>query len=500
MDKPNKIAKPFVIFEIANNHFGSVSHGKRIISEFSKFIKFDFCDFGIKFQYRDLENLIHEDYKNDISYPYIKRFNETRLTDIQFLELKNFALEMGFITVCTPFDEISVNKVIQHTYDYIKIASASLTDWPLLESIASTGKPIIASTAGASSIDLRRSVSFLKKRVENLTLMHCVAKYPTLDKDLHLDRIDFIKANFKDLRVGYSSHENPDNFQAVAMAYAKGARVFEKHVGVEFDSLRNNLYSCTPSQIARWLESLEQAVHFCDYSNTVTDEIEVSTLNSLRRGIYAKQDLTAGTTLNSENIYFAIPTHENQLLANDWSKLVRWDLQEEVRKNQPIFKSFVSKESKGERIEEIAFRAKNMCNEAGVTLPNMINFEVSHHYGINSFEKFGMVLVTVINRDYCKKILILMPGQTNPEHHHKIKEESFFCVYGDIEITVDGKISHLVPGEIAVIPRGKKHVIFSRNGAVVEEISSSSLASDSYYSDSEIHNNKDRKSNIVVWS
>ena len=284
------------------------------------------------------------------------------------------------------------------------------------------------------------------------------------------------------------------------MAYAKGARVFEKHVGVEFDSLRNNLYSCTPSQIARWLESLEQAVHFCDYSNTVTDEIEVSTLNSLRRGIYAKQDLTAGTTLNSENIYFAIPTHENQLLANDWSKLVRWDLQEEVRKNQPIFKSFVSKESKGERIEEIAFRAKNMCNEAGVTLPNMINFEVSHHYGINSFEKFGMVLVTVINRDYCKKILILMPGQTNPEHHHKIKEESFFCVYGDIEITVDGKISHLVPGEIAVIPRGKKHVIFSRNGAVVEEISSSSLASDSYYSDSEIHNNKDRKSNIVVWS
>lgn len=500
MGTTNKIVKPLVIFEIANNHFGSVSHGKRIIKDFSEFIKHDFCDFAIKFQYRNLKDLIHNDYKNDNSYPYIKRFNETVLTDVEFLELKTFAHEMGFITVCTPFDEISVHKVIQHQFDYIKIASASLTDWPLLESIATTGKPIIASTAGASGIDLRRSVSFLKKRVKNLTLMHCVAKYPTLDTDLRLDRIDFIKTNFKDLNIGYSAHESPENFQAVAVAYAKGARVFEKHIGVESDSLKNNLYSCTPSQIARWLESLNQAILFCEFNETVTDEIEKSTLNSLRRGVYAKKDMTAGTNLDSENIYFAIPTHENQLLANDWSKLVRWGLQKEVKRNQPIFKDFVSKESKGEQIEEIAFKAKNMCNEAGITLPNMINFEVSHHYGIDEFKKFGMVLVTLINRDYCKKILILMPGQTNPEHHHKIKEESFFCVYGDIELTIDGKTNRLVPGEIAVIPRGKKHQIFSRNGAVVEEISSSSLASDSYYSDLNINKNKDRKSNIVVWS
>ena len=217
MGTSNKIVKPLVIFEIANNHFGSVSHGKRIIKEFSEFIKHDFCDFAIKFQYRNLKDLIHTDYKNDNSYPYIKRFNETVLTDVQFLELKTFAHEMGFITVCTPFDEISVHKVIQHQYDYIKIASASLTDWPLLESIATTGKPVIASTAGASGIDLRRSVSFLKKRVKSLTLMHCVAKYPTLDTDLRLDRIDFIKTNFKDLNIGYSSHERPDNFQCLGL-------------------------------------------------------------------------------------------------------------------------------------------------------------------------------------------------------------------------------------------------------------------------------------------
>ena len=80
-------------------------------------------------------------------------------------------------------------------------------------------------------------------------------------------------------------------------------------------------------------------------------------------------------------------------------------------RRKEIFKDFVSKESKGEQIEEIAFKAKNMCNEAGITLPNMINFEVSHHYGIDEFKKFGMVLVTIINRIFKKKYELL--GMSN---------------------------------------------------------------------------------------
>jgi quercetin dioxygenase-like cupin family protein len=130
----------------------------------------------------------------------------------------------------------------------------------------------------------------------------------------------------------------------------------------------------------------------------------------------------------------------------------------------------------------------------------MINFEVSHHYGLDSFEQFGLVMATVVNRDYCKKILVIFPTQTNPEHFHKIKEESFYCLAGEVKLTVENDVLILKPGDLALIPAGKKHTFFSTKGAVVEEISSTSTSEDSYYSDPKITANKLRKSSIAVWS
>ena len=250
----SELEKPLIIFELANNHFGSVSHGKLMIETFSKFISNSGFQFAIKFQYRNLDTLIDKKSSKSVDNHFIKRFTDTKLSDEQFLELKNFAISVGFITICTPFDEISAHKVAAHGYDYVKIASASLTDWPLLEAISRLNLPVIASTAGASLLDLRRSVTFLSKRIDNFSLMHCVAKYPTSNGDLQLDRIDFLKKYYRNIRIGYSAHEDPNNYTAVSIAYAKGARIFEKHVGLEENNYKNNSYSCTPDQIQRWIK------------------------------------------------------------------------------------------------------------------------------------------------------------------------------------------------------------------------------------------------------
>ena len=492
--------KPLIIFEIANNHFGSVDHGKLIISKFSEFLVMNQFDFAIKFQYRDLDTLIHQAYKNNTNFPYIKRFTETRLSDTQFLELKEFASEHGFLTICTPFDERSVKKVVDHGYDFIKIASASFTDWPLLEEIARHKLPVIASTAGANSIDLRRGVSFLTKRIANVTLMHCVAKYPTSDDNLNLDRIDTLRNSFRNLRIGYSAHESPNNIEAVGIAYAKGARVFEKHIGVDTDIYKNNQYSCSSHQIDNWLNSLKRSINYCEVQQFITDNSETITLNSLRRGVYANSDIESGQNLNESNVFFAIPTHEKQLLANNWSKLIEWTAVTNLKQGEPIFTENLLKNSTLEQIEEIALNSKNFCEIAGVVLPNLVNFEISHHYGLDNFARFGMVMTTIVNRDYCKKFLILNAGQTNPEHFHKNKEESFYCIYGIIELTIENEQLILKPGDLALIPAGKKHVIHSPTGAVVEEISSTSLPLDSYYTDPAISANLSRKSNLAIWS
>lgn len=72
------------------------------------------------------------------------------LAEVDFLQMKDELHKLGFLSICTPFDEKSVDMVEKHGFEIIKIASCSLTDWPLLERIAATGLPLIASTAGAT--------------------------------------------------------------------------------------------------------------------------------------------------------------------------------------------------------------------------------------------------------------------------------------------------------------------------------------------------------------
>ena len=170
--------KPLFTFEMANNHQGSVEHGKKIIQEMKKVAKpyEDVFDFAFKFQYRDLDTFIHPAYKNRMDIKNIKRFQDTRLTQEQFLELKAEVEKQGMYTMCTAFDEVSAGRIAEQKYDIIKIASCSFTDWPLLEAVAGTGLPVIASGAGSSLSEVDRVVSFFRNRKLHFSLMHCVAQ------------------------------------------------------------------------------------------------------------------------------------------------------------------------------------------------------------------------------------------------------------------------------------------------------------------------------------
>ena len=154
---------------------------------------------------------VHPDYRNRTDLKYIKRFSETRLEKGQFLEAEGGRRRaLGFTTICTPFDEASVGLIEEHGFDVLKIASCSFLDWPLLERIAKTQKPLIASAAGVALEDIDKVVSFFEHREKDLTLLHCVAEYPTADNNLQLNQIDLLKERYKQLAIGYSTHEDPE--------------------------------------------------------------------------------------------------------------------------------------------------------------------------------------------------------------------------------------------------------------------------------------------------
>ena len=86
--------------------------------------------------------------------------------------------------------------------------------------------------------------------------MHCVGKYPTKDSQLNLGTIELFTKRYPNSKVGFSTHENPDNFISGSLALAMGAKVFEKHIGIETDKYKLNKYTANPEQINKWLHSL----------------------------------------------------------------------------------------------------------------------------------------------------------------------------------------------------------------------------------------------------
>ena len=84
---------------------------------------------------------------------------------------------------------------------------------------------------------------FLKNREKQFAILHCVGQYPTPNADLEIGQIEFLRNRYSDVTVGFSTHEDPSNTGAIKLAIAKGASVFEKHIGVANENVSLNAYS-----------------------------------------------------------------------------------------------------------------------------------------------------------------------------------------------------------------------------------------------------------------
>lgn len=490
------------IFELANNHMGSLAHGLKIIRALRKVINgYDF-NFAVKLQYRDLNTFIHPDYRGRSDIKYIKRFTETQLNHKELKALKDEISSLGFISVCTPFDEASVDLIEEHGFDIIKIGSCSFTDWPLLERVVGAKKPIIASTAGVSLKDLDRVVAFLDHRNKQFALMHCVSVYPTESSALQLNQVSLLKARYSGVAVGLSSHEEPDSYDSVKMAIAKGAVLFERHVGIKTKDLQLNNYTLPVNKIRRWLNAASEAYSIAGFQDArhAISEVEISTLRDLKRGAFAKCVIRKGQKVEHSELFFAIPSVPGQVQANDMSKYNEFTAKKDIRPNQPVMLSDLDLTNQRQYVEEILIQARNIVSESKIALPNRFDLELSHHIGIENFKECGAIIINCINREYCKKLIILFPGQRHPVHHHLKKEETFHVLHGDIVVGLESIENEYKKGDIIIIERGSSHGFKSKNGAVLEEISTTHYLDDSYYLEEKIMNNKHRKTEMTLWS
>ncbi len=503
--------QPLVIFELANNHMGNVKHAKKIINEYYK-LSLDYrkygIDFAFKFQFRDLDTFIHNDFKNS-EHQGVKRFETTALSDAQWDDLIKFT-KKKFISVCTAFDEISVDKIIKYKFNYIKIASCSINDWPLVEYLQKKVKTkIIASLGGKNEKEIREIISFFRNKLKKIQYLYCVAKYPTKPEHLNLEYFSKLKSLYGNEIAGFSTHEDPDETLSGAISYALGARIFEKHVNIKSKNYKINKYSTTPDQVIAWLENLKDTIVRMGSIQKRKLFLKEEKINLLQfqRGVYVKENtcIKKGDSLNLKNITFKFPSLKNQLVANDFSKFKIFISKKNLKPNLQINKSNVTKKDLRNEVEIIREKIIELINTSKIIVPRKSRLEISHHKGLKKFYETGLTMITVHNGLYCKKYLFLLKDQNHPAQYHNNKTESFFLLYGLVKLklkkgkTVRTKI--LKVGELITIKPGTIHEFksISKKGSIIEELSTVHVKDDSYYVDKKIIQNKKRKSFISLY-
>jgi N-acetylneuraminate synthase len=310
------IFEDLFVLEMTNNHMGKVDRGLEIIHEHSRIVRFNNVRAAIKLQFRDIDSFIHKDFIQRTDIRYIKRILDTRLSEKDYAILVEAIRKSGCIPLATPFDEKSVDWCVEFEMPMIKVASADSNDWLLLEKIAKTKKPVMLSTGGLSLKDMDDVVTFFGNRNISLAINHCIAAYPTGDNELELHQIDFLKKRYPNHVIGFSAHDYRTWTSSMLIAYAKGARLFERHIDINSDGVTISPYSTLPEGIDEWFKAYHKAREMCgtamDY-RVVPIQKEKDYLDSYVRGVYAKRDLVEGQLLTDDDVYLAIPLQKGQL-------------------------------------------------------------------------------------------------------------------------------------------------------------------------------------------
>jgi N-acetylneuraminate synthase len=470
------------IFELANNHQGDVNHGLKIIQQMGEIKNKYNLKAAVKFQFRDFSTFIHPRALENTENDKIQRFVSTKLDWSDFERMIQEVRKYNMLTMCTPFDESSVEYINKMDIDIIKVGSPSLHDWPLLEKIkTSTSKPIIISSGGCDFDHIDKLVHFFKNKY--IGLMHCVSIYPTPNDKLNLRTIDTLCKKYPHITVGFSTHESPTNYDAIKIAYAIGARMFEKHVGLDI----LNAYSASPEQVGLWVQSYLTAVEMTG-TDKVYEENETKDLEKLYRGVFFKRDVAEGDVVTADDVYFAFPKTPNCIHSGEFHDFIA---DKTFAKDDPV--SVITKTLKNEKAQDYVNRVNEFMSLNNVHAPE--NITLSHHYGIQRIHETGCVMFTVVDEElYSKKILVLLAGQSHPEHYHKIKTETFVVIAGSMELVVNDQTYTLKKNDTCTVKPYEKHYFKTNEGVIFEEIATSiPKVVDSFYTDLVIQEKSDHE-------
>lgn len=221
-------------------------------------------------------------------------------------ELQSYCHERGIIFLSTPFDEEAVDLLDELGVPAFKISSGDLTNSPLLEYVASKGKPVILSTGMSELSELIEAVSVLNTAgCENPVLLHCVSNYPAAPDEVNLRAMQTMRSAF-DVPVGFSDHT--EGIDVALAAVALGACVIEKHFTLDRTLPGpDHRASLEPAELGELVRSIRRVEQALGSGRKVPAPSEIETAKLARRSLVAARDIPAGATLEREMVAMRRP-------------------------------------------------------------------------------------------------------------------------------------------------------------------------------------------------
>ena len=327
--------KVFVIAEIGNNHNGSVELALEMVDA-----AHEAGADCVKFQMRNMSSVYRkkslikqgEDLGTEYVLDLLERF---QLSQDEHKKVSQYCDGKGILYMCTPWDSDSIITLEALGVQAYKVASADLTNLPLIANLIATKKPLILSTGMSSVEEIQTTADFLHSRNAEFVLLHCNSTYPAPFHDINLNWIK----KLKDIHplIGYSGHER--GIAVTLAAVGLGAKVVERHFtfdrSMEGPDHAASLEHGEFKVLVAGIREIEEALG--DGLERAISQGEMINRENLAKSLVASTDLVKGVVIEPQHLKVLSPGQG--LSAQNYEKLLGRTVQRDMLEEDYFYPS-----------------------------------------------------------------------------------------------------------------------------------------------------------------
>ena len=268
-------------------------------------------------------------------YAWVTRNQKATPIDKFWKPLKEYCDKIGIVFFSTPMSKGAAKILDKVGVSLWKIGSSDILDFPMLDHMRRSRKPIIISSGMSTVPELDKAINFIKEKNNKIALLHCVSKYPCPPEELNFGTIKFLERRYG-LPTGFSDHSI--GVEAALGAVALGAKIIEKHFSFSRDFWgSDHKVSMTPEELktlVAGIRTLKKAMGSGEKSLSA-DEAKFRPV--MRKSLMAGRDIPAGTVLTAEMVYAMRPqAYAGGLPSEQYEMVLGKRAAKNIKKYDPI--------------------------------------------------------------------------------------------------------------------------------------------------------------------